>query len=109
MISAHLSTRSDCKDVNYHVTITENTISFEPDVKVFPNTHNRKPTDKMSILEHILRYHIDSLVPEDKEEMRDSQGRYYITRCKITNCKLFPGTYVYRSSIDGKRRKWFRE
>lgn len=103
-ISQHLSTRTQCKDVNYEVTIRSGRISFYPDVKVFPNVHRRKQSDKETIIEHVLRYHYDNELVLPTGIVTDTGGEYL-----INTDKLVPGHYVYRSSIDGKRRKWFRE
>lgn len=103
-ISQHLSTRVQCKDVNYEVVIRPGSITFYPDVKVFPNVHRRKQVDKETILEHILKYHYNDELIMSNGLATDATGEYLI------NCdQLIPGRYVYRSSIDGKRRKWFRE
>ena len=102
-ISHHLSTRSQCKQVNYEVIITSNSISFRPQLNVFPNIHRRKSSDRQPIVEHILKYHYDS------ELLSPDACRLSSSAYAILPNKLIPGKYVYRSSIDGKRRKWFRE
>lgn len=103
-ISQHLATRSQCRNVNYEVIIRPGSISFHPEVKVFPNVHRRKQSDKQTIVEHILRYHYYNDLVMEQGIATDSSGEYLINMNK-----LVPGKYVYRSSIDGKRRKWFRE
>lgn len=103
-ISQHLATRPECKSINYEITIGGGKISFYPDVKVFPNVHRRKQSDKETIIEHVLRYHYDNELVLPEGVVTDTSGEYL-----INTDKLVPGHYVYRSSIDGKRRKWFRE
>ena len=101
-ISSHLSSRKDCRKVTYRVTISKDGIKFSPDVRVFPNIHRRKDVDKSPVLEHILMHHFLMDVCPLSGIVRNND------ECLIKANSLIPGCYEYRSSIDGKRRKWFR-
>lgn len=100
LISSHLSGRTDCRGVNYVLTINQdnNIIQLEPNILVFPDVHRRKEIDKTSVVKHILVEHVPYLFSEV-----DSKGNSL-----ISSEWVIPGTYVYQSSYDNKRRKWVR-
>lgn len=105
-ISNHLSARKDCKQCSYEVVIGNTYVMFVPYKTVFPSIHKRKVTDKQSIINHVIMNHYkDSLSVEDN--MYDENTPEGFTRIKPNI--LAKGRYTYRLSIDGKRRKWFKE
>lgn len=96
LIASHLSTRKCCKGKEYVLTLSGNIpkgYSFNTEVQLFPDKYHRKSSDKSSAIFHILKYHMP-----------------YICNCvyEILESNIVPGTYVYRLSIDKKRRKWVR-
>lgn len=101
-ISSHLSYRSCCRQVQYVVTISDNyEIQMYPDIQVFPNRYNHRKSDKLSVLEHVLREHVPSpYLPLDT----DNGCKGYVVLSK----HFVPGVYTYKLSIDKKRRKWIR-
>ena len=84
-ISRRLAAREDCRGINYEVTISDGHIDMIPEVLIFPNRYSKKEADKVSVLSYVL-----ALMGTRTSE-------------------LVHGTYIYRSSIDHKKRQWFRE
>lgn len=89
LVSSHLSSRSEFVRKEYTVYITDGVgsylITVDPYVEVFPNIHDRKKSDKRSVISHIFRYHMDK-----------------------DNLNLTCGVYQYQKSVTGKRRRWIR-
>ena len=85
LISQHLSGRSEFRQVEYIVEITDSIVQISHSVFVFPDRHTRKPGTKLPVLEHIIQYHYDCKLPE-----------------------LIPGTYKYELSAFKKSRRWTR-
>lgn len=85
-ISDRLSGRTDCKQTEYVVRISNSGITMEPTVNIYPNRYYRKDTDKRTVLQYALQR---------------------LTSYQIKH-KLVPGTYVYRLSAAKKSRKWMR-
>ena len=89
LISSHVSSRSKFNKEEYVVTITDShDISVDPVILVFPNIHNRKQTDKQTVLHHILTHHID-----DQDNWKND---------------LLPGEYIYKLDVKRQRRQWMR-
>lgn len=89
LISSHLSSRNAFNKLEYSVEISDNKdVSVHPVVLVFPNVHDRKPTDKEFIMYHILKHHIKNV--EDWKR------------------NLIPGRYIYRLDVKRQRRTWMR-
>lgn len=84
-ISRRLAAREDCKGVNYEVDISEGQITMVPEIQIFPNRYSRKESDKVSVLSYVML-----LMGSRTDE-------------------LVHGTYIYKSSIDNRKRQWFRE
>lgn len=91
-ISEHLSGRNDCRQVEFEVNIktyfssvfnSVQVVSIRPEVSVYPDRNHRRIQDKTSVIDHILLFHDDEYVLED-------------------------GKYIYRLSVDKKRRKWMK-
>ena len=102
LISNHLASRKDCADVSYRVIIetdSENKdmayIYFWPQVYVYPDIYSRKPRDRISLIEHILKKHCPA-------------SWYKIDRGKIQLSTYYinVGKYVYAK--DNNYRKWVR-
>ena len=85
-ISTRLSSRQDCKGLEYEVTISKEHISMDPLIYVYPDTHHRAEIDKMSVLTYIIH-------TLSQEEQKLSSGTY---------------RYEYIDSYKRKRRKWTR-
>lgn len=83
-IASRLSGRSDCRKVNYKVTINHTGITMEPFVYVFPNRYKRQEADKIEIVTFI-----------HQTKMHNALMSNFIF-----------GVYEYQLSIDGKRRRW---
>lgn len=99
LVASHLSSRSDCKGVNYIVSIEEDdSITFSPPIKVFPNRYRRCERDKVNVIAHVVQEHIPELFIDVHNDMRTLVD---------TTC-LIRGVYEYQSSIDKKRRRWVR-
>ena len=87
-ISEHLSGRDDCRQVEFEVDIKTyfdcvQVVSIRPEVFVYPDRKHRRIQDKTSVIDHILSSHNDEYVLEN-------------------------GNYIYRLSVDKKRRKWMK-
>ena len=100
-LSKRLSGRNDCRLKEYEVTIQKegelSKVSLNPNVDVFPNSHRRKQSDKTSVLRWI--FNDDVISGHAYEE--------YGT-IVIKNATYSPGLYVYKLSVDNKRRKWMK-
>ena len=87
-ISAHLSGREDCRQVEFEVDIQTyfdavQVVSIRPEVSVYPDRKHRRVQDKLGVVEHILSFHNDDYALEN-------------------------GKYIYKLSMDKKRRKWMK-
>ena len=100
-VSKRLSGRDDCRFKEYQVTIHKeeelSKVSLNPNVDVFPDSHRRKQSDKVSVLR--WAFNDDVLSGHAYEE--------YGT-IVIKNATYSPGLYVYKLSVDNKRRKWMK-
>lgn len=85
-ISGRLSGRQDCRDVNYKVKINNSNIMMEPLIYVYKNRYQRKEIDRLDIISYVCKYKFNS-----NSEI-------------FTN--LVPGTYIYESTLDNKKRRW---
>ena len=84
LISSHLSSRQDCRRVQYKVTVVDDAVSIVPHIQVYKNRYCRRAVDLLDVVDHVINYHSDS-------------GH------------LVDGTYIYKLSVDAKQRKWTRE
>lgn len=98
-IASHLSSREDCKGVEYVVNIKEgNVVTFEPNgIKLFPNRYRRSERDRVSVIFHVAQYHFPELVIDVTN-----------TEIHVDTSKLVLGRYLYQYSMDHKRRRWIR-
>lgn len=83
-ISTRLSSREDCRYTEFKVTISQDHISMDPLIYVFPDTHHRADIDKMSILTYVIQ-------TLSQETQKLSAGTY---------------KYEYVDSYKRKRRRW---
>lgn len=87
-ISEHLSSRSYCKNLEYEVSMrntdTGPEIIMHPYIGVYPDIHRRKVADEESVAVHVKRRHFNDVT------------------------EIIPGTYLFKLSVNGKRRKWSR-
>lgn len=97
LLSKRLSSRDDCKGQQYVLRITSDefyqSVSFEPNVLVYPNTYKRNQSDKLPVLIHILNQHFNDfvIVCEDK--------------IMVKPATFVDGTYSYTQWIF-KNRRW---
>ena len=100
-VSKRLSGRDDCRFKEYQVTIHKeeelSKVSLNPNVDVFPDSHRRKQSDKVSV----LRWAFNDAV------LSGNAYEEYGT-VVIKNATYSPGLYVYKLSVDNKRRKWMK-
>lgn len=112
-ISARLSSRRDCKGVEYCVTIQNGElyqyIEFYPDIFVFPNTHTRHRRNRYSILQHIL---LKSSYTDGEDPIKTNVVTHCLSentaRVYCYNSNFVPGKYKYIKSVSGKQRKWIK-
>lgn len=116
-ISSHLSSRSECRGVSYQCVISETqerrrqldirdilgdnslpTVTFKPNIKVYPDAHRKKDNDKCPVVEHVLKKHFPEIF-----DTVDAFGDI-----RIHKDYLVPGVYEYELSVSGKRRRWNR-
>lgn len=100
-IAQHLSSRPDCKGVEYVVTIGtdqwKDAVLMSPTKYVFPNRYDRSPSYLESVVLHVLKHHMPEL---------------YLPRTEcaynafVDETKIVPGTYMYQLSVDKKKRRW---
>lgn len=89
-LSKRLSSRKDCRQVEYEVTIDEHGVVFKPEVEVFKNRYQRSECDKVPVQDMVLSNLVNNY-------MTDWIRSY-----------LVPGTYIYKLSFDKKRRQWIK-
>ena len=125
-ISDRLSGRKDCRQVEYLVSIGicdedllekhnishdwifkgmnppqnyyDKYVVFEPVRLVYPNCHDRKESHKLSILEYVANYKLDSAFERISDNVILLMNSY----------KVSPGIYKYTLSFEGRRRRWER-
>lgn len=94
-ISTRLSSREDCKGVEYEVTISKEHISMDPLIYVYPDTHHRAEIDKMSVLTYIIH-----TLPQEEQKLSAGTYRYeYIDLYKRKRrrwTKIVPDYHNYR-------------
>lgn len=97
LLSKRLSSRDDCKGQEYVLKITSDklyqSVSFEPNVLVYPNTYKRNQSDKSPVLVHILNHHFKNfvIVCDDK--------------IMVKPATFVDGNYIYTQWIF-KNRRW---
>lgn len=100
-LSKRLSGRNDCRFKEYEVTIQKegelSKVSLNPNVDVFPNSHRRKQSDKTSVLRWIFN-----------DDVISGYAYEEYGTIVIKNASYSPGLYVYKLSVDNKRRKWIK-
>lgn len=84
LIASRLSSREDCKGVNYQIVIDHNGVRMNPLIYVYPNRYKRKESDRLDIVSFVHQYKM----------------------CNIILSQFVFGTYEYSPSYDGSRRKW---
>lgn len=97
LLSKRLSSRDDCKGQQYVLKITScescQSVSFEPNVLVYPNTYKRNQSDKLPVLIYILnRYFKDFVIR-------------YEDKIIIKSATFVDGNYSYTQWIF-KNRRW---
>lgn len=111
LISEHLSSREDCRKLDYYVEIfpydsrdkieqvcfimRRNGQLYTP--YVFPDRYHRKQLDKLSILKHIFNYHFNDI------HQYCSNQPY---RVIIDQNNFIPGCYAFKAVGSSQRRQW---
>lgn len=111
-ISDHLSGRKDCRRVTYRIAIgvkdknqsatlsddciIDYMVAFLPEIKIFPDTYHRKPTDKVSVISHVISEHFPELLYQKNSVLY------------VDTDRLVKGIYEYQPSFDNKKRRWVR-
>ena len=103
-ISSRLSSRSDCKGVEYYVFILHyndslSTILFQPHKEVYPDMHSRKREQSDDIIKHVLSKYFADLYYDTSDDGSILVYSKYFT----------PGVYKYELSYNGKYRRWMRQ
>lgn len=89
LIASHLSSRKECRGVEYIVEIHKHSqlslyaLKLTPDIYIYPDRKTRKAGTAESVIQHIFMYHLN-----------------------IKQVHLVAGTYKYMLSASGKCRKW---
>ena len=83
LLAYRLSGRDDMKHINYKVKISNQGVSMDPVVMIFPNRYRRKEADKIDVVSYILTM-------------------------MLSDRSFVPGEYIYQSSVDNKRRRWVK-
>ena len=100
-VSKRLSGRDDCRFKEYQVTIHKeeelSKVSLNPNVDVFPDSHRRKQSDKGSVLRWAF-----------KDDVLSGNAYEECGTIVIKNATYSPGLYVYKLSVDNKKRKWMK-
>ena len=94
LIANHLSSRECCRKKEYQLEISDkypSGYSFDMEVYVFPDRYHRKESDKDAVVRHILQNHMTHICDENYSMLLDT---------------VIPGVYIYKLSVDEKRRKW---
>ncbi len=102
LIAQHLSSRQDCRGIEYTVTIGneywDDIVLMDPPKHVYPDKHRRSSADLRPVTEHVLKYHM----PELYLPTEDSCNLF------IDKDKIVPGVYMYQLSVDKKKRRWIK-
>lgn len=97
ILSRRLSSRDDCKCQQYILSITSDgiyqSISFEPNVLVYPNTYKRNKSDKLHVLMYVLNHYFEDFVI------------VYEDKIMVKPATFVDGTYIYTQWIY-KNRRW---
>lgn len=91
LISAHLSDKPECRQVEYRVTITDSkhiTLHDNYTVQALHGRGKKNREMKSGVVEHIIDQHF-------------SNSNQY-------RGELIPGEYIYKLSINKKKRRWTR-
>lgn len=89
-ISSRLSSRDECRQVEYLVTVSDDgCVDLQPkDYIVYPNRYCKQKGAHTGIVSHTINL----------PDMQSLSCKYH----------LVPGKYIYKLSINKKRRKWCR-
>lgn len=99
-ISRQLSGRSNYRYTQFWLTISDSkdcqTVQLVPNVEVFPDIHRRKNSDRILLTDKAAHEFLIDATPSN----------IYYTRCNPNT--FVPGTYVFKQSINNKKRRWFK-
>lgn len=100
-ISKRLSSRNDCKRVEFIVDIgihDSASILFDPDTYVFKDSHHRKDIDSYRIVDFILMKNMPEAICG-----RNNQG--YLS---VDTTMFSRGIFKYELAYNGKKRRWVK-
>lgn len=99
-ISRQLSGRSKYRYTQFWLTISNaedcQTVQLIPSVEVFPNIHRRKNSDRILLTDKVAQEFL----------IEETPSNAYYTRCTLNT--FVTGTYVFKQSINNKKRRWFK-
>ena len=98
-ISDHLSSREDCKGIEYIIRIVLyndewDYLEMGPPIRVFPDTHHRKESDKNIISYHVVTNHFCI-------KYANKNGTLLVEKDALVK-----GTYQYKKYTLTNRRRW---
>lgn len=101
IVAKRLSGRADCKQTTYTISILSTAegnqiISIIPQIYIFPNKHDRKASNRNSILSYTAK-------KLDFNYTEISSGKIV-----INSEELMTGVFQYRLSFDKRYRAWFK-
>ena len=98
LIAQHLSSRVDCKGIEYVVKMGDD-VCMCPPKYVYTDRHHRSCADSKPVAEHVLRYHMPEIF------IKKSINNMEVL---VDKDKIIPGTYKYQMSFDKKKRRWIK-
>ena len=101
IVAKRLSGRTDCKQITYTVSILSTAegkqiITIKPQIYIFPNKYDRKPSNRNSILSYAAK------------KLNYSYTEVSSGRIVINTEELLSGVFEYRLSFDKRYRAWFK-
>lgn len=95
LISSHLSSRSECRNVEYELVISrEGEYTFSISVLICRDMKHRSRSYQDNTIVHIIKYHM----PEIGKEFN-----------MLDTTKIVPGRYVYMYNMKHNLRNWIKE
>ena len=98
-VSSRLSSREECRKRSYTLKISgTGRIQFDPYIEVYPNRYHRNQSDKISVIEYIL-----------KQDTFSHLHPTFDSGVAVEATTVVPGTYIYELSVSGAKRRWTKE
>lgn len=86
-LSLHMSSRKNCKNIEYYVKIDKGKIHVDPSIFCYNDRYHRSDRDRLRAYEHVLKYHF----PEN-----------------FNSNSLLDGNYKYVFTASKKSRHWIK-